>query len=230
MRSKASKLSEVRRYGATQVDAQRTNILAAAELRFLRNGLEHTTMADIAEQAGVTRMTLYRYFRDRDTIAFEIAGRMLERITSVEVAGSAEEGEGEAHLLVRLKDHARAMVRGFDELRDAYRYLGMFDHVYADRYPTEELAAWYKRHIEGLRLRGIPEGLVDREIPHAKHVLMAMNTIMSFLQRLAARGELMADEQGLPMQDQLDLFDEMIGMYFDRLVASIPATGRRPNQ
>jgi hypothetical protein len=44
---------------------------------------------------------------------------------------------------------------------------------------------------------------------------------------MAARGELMSAEQGVPLQEQLDLFDEMIGMYFDRLIASIPRPGRR---
>jgi AcrR family transcriptional regulator len=230
MHRKGSKLAAVRQQGATQVDAQRANILDAAERRFLRNGLEHTTMADIAEEAGITRMTLYRYFRDRDTIAFEIAVRMLERITSVNIPDSAGEGAGEACTLERLKQAARAMILNFDELRDAYRYLGMFDHLYTDRYPSDELAAWYKRHIEGLRVSGVREGVVVQEGPYAKHVLMTMNAIMSFLQRMAARGELMAAEQGLSVRDQLNLFDEMIGVYFDRLIASLPRTGRRRNK
>jgi AcrR family transcriptional regulator len=228
MRSKGSKLAAVRQYGATQVDAQRTNILDAAERRFLQNGLEHTTMADIAEEAGITRMTLYRYFRDRDTIAFEIAGRMLERVISIDTPEPA--GDGDARLLERLKELAQAMIRNFDALRDAYRYLGMFDHLYTDRYPTEELAAWYKRHIDGLRVSGISESDVTQEHPYLKNVLMTMNAIMSFLQRMAARGELMAAEQGLPVQEQLNLFDEMVGMYFDRLIASLPRTGRRRNK
>jgi AcrR family transcriptional regulator len=220
MRGRASKLATGRQQGATQVDAQRANILDAAERRFLQNGLEHTTMADIAEQAGITRMTLYRYFRDRDTIAFEIAVRMLQRIMSVNIPESAGERDGEARLLERIKSLAHAMIRNFDSLRDAYRYLGMFDHLYTDRYPTQELAAWYKRHIDGLKVSGISEGDVTPEFFHRKNVLMTMNAMMSFLQRMAARGELMAAEQGLPLHEQLNLFDEMIGTYFDRLIAS----------
>jgi AcrR family transcriptional regulator len=230
MRSKASKLAAARRNGATQVDAQRANILDAAERRFLRNGLEHTTMADIAGEAGVTRVTLYRYFRDRDTIAFEIAGRMLQRVISIDSPDSPSNRGGDARLLERVKDLAHAMIGNFDALRDAYRYLGMFDHLYAERYPSEELATWYKRYIEGLRTSGAPEGHAAREIPYGEHVLMTMNAVMSFLQRMAARGELMASEQGLPVQDQLNLFDEMIGAHFDRLIASLPRAGRRRNR
>jgi AcrR family transcriptional regulator len=227
MRSKVSKLAAVRQHGATQVDVQRTNIIDASERRFLKHGLEHTTMADIAEESGITRMTLYRYFRDRDTIAFEIAVRMLQRITSVNAPEAPGERDAETHLLERIKDLAHAMIGNFDALRDAYRYLGMFDHLYTDRYPTEELAAWYKQHIEGLRVNGISDGDSAQEFPYFKNVLMTMNAIMSFLQRMAARGELMAAEQGLPLQEQLSLFDEMVGTYFDRLIASLPRTGRR---
>jgi len=227
VQSKASKLAAVRENGATQVDAQRANILDAAERRFLRNGLEHTTVADIAEEAGVTRMTLYRYFRDRDTIAFEIAGRMLQRTASISVPDEA--GEGDAQRLERLKQFARGLIANFEELRDAYRYLGMFDHLYADRYPTEELAAWYKRRIENLRVGGIHESVVADEFPFNKRVLTIFNAIFSFLERLAARGELLAAEQGISVEEQLGVLDEMVAVYFDRLVESLPKPGRRRN-
>jgi AcrR family transcriptional regulator len=227
MPRKASKLAAVRRVGATQVETQRTNILDAAERRFLRSGLENTTMADIAEEAGITRVTLYRYFGDRDPIAFEIAGRMLQRISSAHTPDAAGEVDGEARVLELLKGAVQAMISNFDDLRDAYRYLGMFDQLYSDRYPTEELATWYKRQIESLRVSGVAESVLALAIPHAGHVLMTMNATMSFLQRMAARGELMAAEQGRPVQEQIDLFGEMIGGYFDRLIASLPRTERR---
>jgi AcrR family transcriptional regulator len=50
------------------VDEARAQILHAAEIAFERFGVPKTTMDDIAKQAGVTRPTVYRYFRDRDTL------------------------------------------------------------------------------------------------------------------------------------------------------------------
>ena len=47
---------------------------------------------------------------------------------------------------------------------------------------------------------------------------MLINTIMAFLQKMALRGELLEMEQELPMDDQLRMFRDMIGMYFDRLI------------
>lgn len=230
MPRKTSKLATERRKGVTQVKSQRANLLDAAERRILRQGLEHTSVADIAEEAGVTRMTLYRYFRDRDAIAFELAVRMLERVVTANHPTNAKEPPAGGHPLERFKDLARAMIRNFDELRDAYRYLGMFDHLYAERYPSEELADWYRRNIESLRVSGMHAGIVPPEGPQAKRVLMTMNTILSFLQQMAARGDLLASEQGILLREQLELFEEMIAHQFDRLIESDSPAGRTPKR
>ena len=70
-----SKLDTARQNGAHQVDEQRSSILDAAEALFLQNGLDSTRMIDIAAQAGITKVTLYRYFPNRDVIALEIHAR-----------------------------------------------------------------------------------------------------------------------------------------------------------
>jgi hypothetical protein len=36
------------------------------------------------------------------------------------------------------------------------------------------------------------------------------NTIMSFLEKMAARGELMTKEQEVPLQTQLEAFEEIV--------------------
>ncbi|TSD45761.1 TetR/AcrR family transcriptional regulator [Rhodococcus sp. KBS0724] len=49
-------------------DEARAQILKAAEATFQRYSIAKTTMDDIAKEAGVSRPTIYRYFRDRDTL------------------------------------------------------------------------------------------------------------------------------------------------------------------
>jgi AcrR family transcriptional regulator len=50
--------------------AQRTRdtILAAALVRFSKHGYMHTTVADVADEAGVSLGTVYQYFRDRSDL------------------------------------------------------------------------------------------------------------------------------------------------------------------
>ena len=51
-------------------------------------------------------------------------------------------------------------------------------------------------------------------------VAMIGNCVMSFLQKMAVRGDLMAEEQGISLDRQLDLLREMVNVYFDRLAQS----------
>jgi AcrR family transcriptional regulator len=78
-----SKLETTRQSGKTQVDARRTAILDTAEKLFLQNGLENTRIIDIAAEAGISKMSLYRYFPNRDVIALEIHAHMLEKISAL---------------------------------------------------------------------------------------------------------------------------------------------------
>ncbi len=45
-----------------------SKIIYAALACFFRAGIKKTAMDDVAEQAGVTRMTLYRYFKNKESL------------------------------------------------------------------------------------------------------------------------------------------------------------------
>ncbi len=49
-------------------DAARLRLVKACERCILRDGLEATTLASVASEAGVSRPTVYRYFVDRDAL------------------------------------------------------------------------------------------------------------------------------------------------------------------
>ena len=214
MGRKISKLEAARRKGSTQVDAQRISILDAAEKLFLEKGLENTSMSDIAAQAGITRVSLYRYFPNRDPIAFEISVRMLNTIIKVS-AQSKDEG---TTVMDTIKILCINMIRNFPALRSAYRYIGMFDHLYGNHYPSAELASWYKEHIFSLTANGASPLLgYDLDENTKTRVVTLMNMIMSFLEKMAARGELMAEEQEVPLQMQLEAFEEIVIVYLKSL-------------
>lgn len=203
-----------RQDGKHQAAGRRDSILDAAEALFLQKGLENTSMVDIASRSSITKVTLYRYFPDRHPIAFEIAIRMLRRIYT------AAPSDAQEPTLSNLKRYAMAMIENFDTLRDAYRYIGMFDHLYGDHYPSDALAAWYKDQMMRIGW-GEPffQGS-DTDFPQRKAMVMLFNTIMSFLEKMAARGELMSAEQGIALEEELLLFKLMIGVYFDHLIES----------
>lgn len=211
-----SRLGESRQGGIHQVASRRDSILNAAEKLFLRDGLEKITMIDIAREAGITKVTLYRYFPGRDPIAFEIAIRMLKRIAaSFDPPGQDLSPEW-------LKQFALAMIENFYSLRDAYRYIGMFDHLYGSQYPNETLAAWYKEQMLSFKWGGRSFTETHPDPRQRSLIIVILNTVMSFLEKMAARGELMGAEQEVPLDVQLRVFKEIIGGYIDRLIDTTP--------
>jgi len=196
--------------GIHQVDEQRDAILDAGESLFLRKGLENTTMGDIADETGIHRATLYRYYPDRDPIAFEIAVRMLKKISVT--AGYLES----SNQPIPEREFMLAMIDHFDELRDAYRYLGMFNHLYGDRYPNETLADWFKEQAFSV-IPSRSELQRDELKGERDQIVVLLNTIMSFLEKMAGRGDLMASEQGVSVIEQLKIFKDMIEVYLDHI-------------
>jgi hypothetical protein len=94
----------------------------------------------------------------------------------------------------------------------------MFDHLYGDHYPSEELASWYKQHIFSLTIDGVsPIFADDCDEQKRTKIFTMFNMIMSFLEKMAARGELIAEEQEIPLQTQLEAFKEIILIYLESL-------------
>lgn len=58
---------------------RREQLLDAVERCFERFGVEKTTLGDVAAECGVSRQTVYRYFRDRDALFNGVVLRTVER-------------------------------------------------------------------------------------------------------------------------------------------------------
>lgn len=67
---------------STEAQAQpheiREAILTAAQTRLLRFGYHKTTMAEIANEAGMSAANLYRYFKNKQDIVAECADRCID--------------------------------------------------------------------------------------------------------------------------------------------------------
>ncbi len=58
----------------------RRNILDAADKLFCKNGVEKTTMGQLAAEAGYSKPTLYGYFKDKDEVYFALVLEFMEKI------------------------------------------------------------------------------------------------------------------------------------------------------
>ena len=63
-----------------QRDAMRARILDAARKQFLKGGLNDLSMRDIASNVGISAMTIYLYFRNRQAIVFALIREGLDKL------------------------------------------------------------------------------------------------------------------------------------------------------
>ena len=110
---------------ARQREAASEAILEAAEEVAAERGLENTSIAAIAERAGVAAGTLYNYFPDRDTLlASWLAMRRKEMMPRIEAAAKAH-----AHLPLEpwLRAYLADLFALFEEKRQFIRVMTTLD-------------------------------------------------------------------------------------------------------
>lgn len=209
-----SKLETSRQNGDHQVEAQGASILDAAETLFLRQGLENTTMVDIAVQAGITKVTLYRYFPSRDVIAVRIWQRMIQKVMTF---------FGPSDQLLSLegaREMVHVMIRNFETLRDAYRFIGMFDQFYLDHPPDTGITQWTKQEWNVMWGGEARSGDGTVVSPEMQRCIVIMSAVIWFLEKVALRGEVAMDDLGIPLEEQLAIFEEMVLGYIERLLTA----------
>ena len=89
----------------TRFDVKRASIVGGAKDVFLRHGFEGASMDGIAAAAGVSKMTVYRYFRSKEELFAGVIRDLCERIIDEDLERMLERRPEEA-----LRGFARRMV------------------------------------------------------------------------------------------------------------------------
>lgn len=106
--SKANRLSPLKR-------ARRAKIVAAARDRFVADGFRATTMEGIAAAAGMSKVTVYGYFPDKDAVFLAVAETLAEEMEAAVSDALAADGPPDdriAAALVAKHAHVAQVVRG----------------------------------------------------------------------------------------------------------------------
>lgn len=139
--------------GRWEPDARGRMIRAAIEL-FAEHGFEQTTAGDIAERAGVTERTFFRYFTDKREVLFDGSAAMLETAYDAIMAAPEDSSPLDAAL--------SGMVAGGALLEDRREVAVRRSRIIAAHPSLQErellkLAAMVDATAEALRKRGVAE-------------------------------------------------------------------------
>jgi AcrR family transcriptional regulator len=180
-----------------QTDETRAKILSVARALFTDRGLFDTQMLDVAAALGMSRTTLYRYYRDKLDLALAILG-----ILMVEVQGSwTDPGPSHGSARDRLELYFRQTWTDEGPFAAHLRYFAEFDAFFSgSRIPEgfkEKMLALIPADEDPVLRRLIIEGQRDGSIRRDLDPYLAMgtllNTVRGLQQRVVLRGEVLVE-------------------------------------
>lgn len=184
-----------------QVDETRDKILSEAEQLFREKGFFETQMKDVAAKTGMSRNTLYRYFRDKNDLAVKVIERKLndhgeksqERLTAA-LKESNKTG------LEKLEIVIRTVWLESEQTLDS-KLMAEFDAYYSGERISKELQGEFlmldtQRSIDPI-IEIIDEGKADGSIrsdldSHLTYVTI-INALRALKQRIILRGDVLVE-------------------------------------
>ncbi len=157
-------------------DERKTQILNAAEEVFTKKGFDNARMDDIAEKTGLSKGTLYIYFKSKDDLILSILDRMFQLEFRQLDALQLDEGEA-AEAISKLTDLLTKDILGLLRLVPiVYSFLAL---AFRNRYVQRALKDYVNRYINLLIPvieRGIHSGEFRQVDP--REVAIAAGAIM----------------------------------------------------
>lgn len=101
-------------------EASRDEILAAARRVLLREGIANTTLAAVADEAGLSKASLYYYFSSKDALLFELIFGLMEHHAAAIKTLAADATTGNAALGAILRGTFSTFANRLDDFRLAF--------------------------------------------------------------------------------------------------------------
>lgn len=141
--------------GRWEPDARGRLEQAALEL-YVERGFENTTVAEIAERAGLTERTFFRHFADKREVLFAGAAPIKELLVHQVVEAPAEDSPMEAVGAALEAVGALIQTRGSAARR---RQIVIMANPELQERELQKMASWAEALAEGLRRRGVKDPL-----------------------------------------------------------------------
>ncbi len=129
-------------------------VMRAALRLFVKQGIDGTTIKDIAREAGVAEGALYRHFKSKDDLAWHLFSAHLSQFTAELMSKVfAEKGAKE-----RIHKFVEESFAAYESDPELYTYLILHEHSELDKYAKEYA------HPGNVVMRIIDEGQKSGEI------------------------------------------------------------------
>jgi len=174
-----------------QKEKRKKDILDVARDAFMTDGIMNTTMNEIAKRAKITRRTLYRYYKTKEELAFEIEIMLFKEFYDFQYKVFQQLiGNG----LEKIELFLHGMADYVEENPNVIKFSGEFDYYFKGEYPYLELTERFKNMIssndymmEDLIREGQKDGSIREDIDPVLTGLTINNVLLSLSQKILIR-------------------------------------------
>lgn len=190
---------------------RRNAILETAETYFIENSISGASMENIAQNAGISRQTLYRYYSSKDELAFAVEIEVLKKILGhLRNFFTQEDAKGHDFSLHSLYTSIDSITKDFiTDFEKELKFTGVFDtyyHTYPDctysRRMKEVLRA-YPNPFTELIIKEQKNGNISRDENPLLLGETISNSLLALCQRILLRKSVLTDEFGLVPADMI---------------------------
>ena len=188
---------------------RRKSIIDAAEKIFFQKGFDNTTMDEIAEEAELSKGTLYLYFKSKEELFLEIIKRGEKILTDLFFKAIKRKRSG----LSKVKAIGEAFIEFSQKYKD-YNKAYMTDYPKIQDYKNEVNYSCkqnnndsYSIFIEVIK-EGIADGSIRKNVDPVKTSLLLWGQTIGVLQLIQQKGDLLKKECNTSPEDLLSYFFE----------------------
>jgi TetR/AcrR family transcriptional regulator len=200
-------------------ERRRTEILEAAEHLLFKHGLDHVTIEGVANEAEVSKATVYLYFKNKEELLFTIFNKghhLLYELIDKDLETAAVDES-------KFKIFFNAMVKFQKTYPD---YFDMFFYFMVNPIPVDKHNAAYIEHCEVDQVylkkwideiqRGQEQGIIRRDINPIPTLLILWMQIIGLIKMVAVELPVLAERFGVT---EKSLFEEYIDLTMRGLAA-----------
>ncbi len=195
-------------------EKRRNDIIDAAEKVFFSKGKAQSTMDDIAEEAELSKGTLYLYFKSKEDLYLAINIRGLHILEDIFKNSVKEVETG----LDKVRAIGRAYYRFSQEYSDYFNALMYFDSAeMTQSHDNINETEWIHKELDPLDIlidairQGHNDGSIQKKYDPVKTSVILWGQSTGIIQLLLAKGEHLQEEHGIDMK-------ELIEYYFDTII------------
>ena len=208
------------KYTTLSPEEIKTQVYQEIKKQFLKRGIDNTEMKQIAQTVGIGRTTLYRYFPQKEQLAFSVALELIQELYYPQVSkGIMDELNGFDWISRYCENFIQALISH----RESLQFFSEFDRMFMNEMPDiPEAVAYGENNNQNLITisKQIERGQKDGSIRGDKDPLIIAailtNSIMALAQRTLMRN--LAIEANMNLDDT-----RIIRITTDMLLASIKA-------